>query len=230
MKQEKHIKQLVYSSVGILFCIMMLTYLGWRGYRYYLYYQLRQAPQVELNSRFLGNGRINSQTISSLNRNRRKAQDKGYNRYASGILKIPSIKVDLPIFSGINRYTLSLGVAKDYYYDSQMGKGNYVLAGHNMRLPGVLLSDLKSVKVGDRVYLYNKHYRFSYQVYSNRVVSPYVKLVDGIPAKGSAYWLPTGKQTPIVTVYDCAQVGHKRRVVQGKLISKGKIKKGEINQ
>lgn len=97
MKQEKHIKQLVYS-VGILFCIMMLTYLGWRGYRYYLYYQLRQAPQVELNSRFLGNGRINSQTISSLNRNRRKAQDKGYNRYASGILKIPSIKVDLPIF------------------------------------------------------------------------------------------------------------------------------------
>lgn len=229
MKQRKYVKQLIYS-IGILFCIVILSYLGWRGYRYYLYYQLRQAPRVELNSRFLGNGRINSQDISSLSRNRRKALDKRYNHYATGILKIPSIKVDLPIFSGINRYTLSLGVAKDYYYDSQMGKGNYVLAGHNMRLPGVLLSDLKNVKIGDRVYLYNKNYRFSYQIYSNRVVLPYVKLVNGVPDKGSAYWLPTGKQIPIVTVYDCAQVGHKRRVVQGKLINKRKIKKGEINQ
>ena len=229
MKQRKYVKQLIYS-IGILFCIVILSYLGWRGYRYYLYYQLRQAPRVELNSRSLGNGRINSQDISSLSRNRRKALDKRYNHYATGILKIPSIKVDLPIFSGINRYTLSLGVAKDYYYDSQMGKGNYVLAGHNMRLPGVLLSDLKNVKIGDRVYLYNKNYRFSYQIYSNRVVLPYVKLVNGVPAKGSAYWLPTGKQIPIVTVYDCAQVGHKRRVVQGKLINKREIKKGEINQ
>ena len=77
----------------------------------------------------------------------------GVDKYPNGYLIIPSIGVRLPIYNRANNYTLALGVGKDYYLDSQFGKGNVVLAGHDMERSGVLLSNLHRVRVGAQITL-----------------------------------------------------------------------------
>lgn len=214
-------------SLIVICCVVLLPLAAWHLYDSYLYSQLIQSTPVKINGKFLGNGRVTSPSLYSLNRNRREALKRKYNYHAVGILKIPSVRIVLPIFSGANTYTLSLGVAKDFYLDAEMGKGNYVLAGHNMELPGVLLSDLKSVAINDTVYLYDRQTKYTYKVYRNNVATPYVKLVDNKPVPGSAYALPNKKQPAIVTIYNCAGNGEKRRIVQAKLISRERVKSKE---
>ncbi|HAB50469.1 class A sortase [Ligilactobacillus murinus] len=151
---------------------------------------------------------------------RKEALAKGVDKYPNGYLEIPSINVKLPIYNRTNNLTLALGVGKDYYLDSQFGKGNVVLAGHNMERPGVLLSDLYKVRKGQEITLRDandKEYR--YKITSKSVQSAKVRVIDGEPVFGSAYYLPKEDQKPIVTVYTCADHGSDRLVVQGELVN-----------
>ena len=149
---------------------------------------------------------------------RREALKNDVDKYPNGYLEIPSINVKLPIYNRTNNLTLSLGVGKDYYLDSQFGKGNVVLAGHNMERPGVLLSDLYKVKKDQVIILHDAdNKKYTYRIFSKTIQSPKVKIVDGEPVFGSAYYLPKKDQTPIVTVYTCADHGNDRLVVQGTL-------------
>ncbi|MCC4500302.1 class A sortase [Limosilactobacillus reuteri] len=149
---------------------------------------------------------------------RKQAYRQKLDQNPNGYLTIPSIGVKLPIYNRANNLTLSLGVGKDYYLDSQMGQGNFVLAGHNMERRGVLLSDLNRVKVGERITLQGPDgYQFNYHITQKHVVSPYVKFVDGQAVAGSAYYLPKAGEKPLVTVYTCADHGRTRLVVQGEL-------------
>ena len=157
-------------------------------------------------------------TRSDLLRNRKKALQLGVDKYPNGYLIIPSIGIRLPIYNRANNYTLSLGVGKSYYLDSQFGKGNFVVAGHDMEIPGVLLSDLHNIRMGEQVILtgYNGQ-QYKYRVTSKKVVPPTVKIVDGKPIAGSAFYMPKNNEKPIVTVYTCANGGINRLVVQGEL-------------
>ena len=149
---------------------------------------------------------------------RKEALKNDVDKYPNGYLEIPSINVKLPIYNRTNNLTLSLGVGKDYYLDSQFGKGNVVLAGHNMERPGVLLSDLYKVKKDQVIILHDAdNKKYTYRIFSKTIQSPKVKIVDGEPVFGSAYYLPKKDQTPIVTVYTCADHGNDRLVVQGTL-------------
>lgn len=149
---------------------------------------------------------------------RKQAYKQGLDQNPNGYLLIPSIGVKLPIYSRANNLTLSLGVGKDYYLDSQMGKGNFVVAGHNMERHGVLLSDLHQVKIGQRITLTGPDGQtYNYHITQKHVVSPYVKFVDGQAVPGSAYYMPREGQRPLVTVYTCADHGRTRLVVQGEL-------------
>ncbi len=157
-------------------------------------------------------------TKADLLRNRKKALQLGIDKYPNGYLIIPSIGIRLPIYNRANNYTLSLGVGKSYYLDSQFGKGNFVVAGHDMEQPGILLSDLHNVRLGEQVILtgYNGQ-QYKYRVTSKKVVPPMVKIVDGKPVAGSAFYMPKNGEKPIVTVYTCANGGIDRLVVQGEL-------------
>lgn len=158
-------------------------------------------------------------TNNDLIRNKKKALALGVDKYPNGYLIIPSIGVRLPIYNRANNYTLALGVGKSYYLDSEFGKGNFVVAGHDMEQPGILLSDLHRTNLGDQIILtgYNGR-QYKYRVTSKRVVPPTVKIVDGKPVEGSAFYMPKDQEKPIVTVYTCANGGINRLVVQGELM------------
>lgn len=155
-------------------------------------------------------------TNSDLIRNKKKALSLGVDKYPNGYLIIPSAGIRLPIYNRANNYTLALGVGKSYYLDSEMAKGNFVVAGHNMERHGVLLSDLYEANLGQEIILtgYNGQ-QYKYRITSKKIVSPYVKLVDGKPVAGSAFYMPKENEKPIVTVYTCAAGGLDRLVVQG---------------
>ncbi|MBS0955439.1 class A sortase [Lactiplantibacillus plantarum] len=144
------------------------------------------------------------------------------NEYPTGYLIIKRAGIRLPIYARANNYTLALGVSKSFYLDSQMGQGNYVLAGHNMEQPGVLLTNLAQTKIDDQMIITNRHYGYRYRVTTKQTVNPNVTLVNGRAAKGSALYLPTAKEKPLLTVYTCANGGANRLMVQGQLINRFK--------
>lgn len=161
---------------------------------------------------------IHQFTDDDLVKYRRLALQKHVDRYPNGYLEIPSASIKLPIYNRANNLTLSLGVGKSYYLDSKFGQGNVVLAGHNMERNGVLLSNLGQTKIGGEVSLVDaKQHRYHYRVVTKKVMSPYVKLINGHPVKGSAYYLPSDNEKPLVTIYTCANHGRTRLVVQAQL-------------
>lgn len=166
----------------------------------------------------LKDNQIKPFTDSDLIRNKKKALSLGVDKYPNGYLIIPSAGIRLPIYNRANNYTLALGVGKSYYLDSEIAKGNFVLAGHNMERRGVLLSDLYKAQIGQEIILTGyQGQQYKYRITSKKIVSPYVKLVDGKPVAGSAFYLPKEGEKPIVTVYTCAAGGLDRLVVQGTL-------------
>lgn len=151
---------------------------------------------------------------------RKEALKNDVDKYPNGYLEIPSINVKLPIYDRANNLTLALGVGKDYYLDSQFGKGNVVLAGHNMERTGVLLSDLYRVQKGQEIILHDaNNTKYRYKIFNKNVQSAQVKVINGEPVFGSAYYLPKEDQKPIVTVYTCADHGEDRLVVQAELLN-----------
>lgn len=151
---------------------------------------------------------------------RKEALKNDVDKYPNGYLEIPSINVKLPIYDRANNLTLALGVGKDYYLDSQFGKGNVVLAGHNMERAGVLLSDLYRVQKGQEIILHDaNNTKYRYKIFNKNVQSAQVKVINGEPVFGSAYYLPKEDQKPIVTVYTCADHGEDRLVVQAELLN-----------
>ena len=185
-----------------------------------LHTKIKNPVTTGFNAASVKQGPVDPFTKADLLKYRKQALRAGVQHYPNGYLEIPSINVALPIYNHTNNLTLSLGVGKDYYLDSQYGKGNFVLAGHNMDEPGVLLSNLYQVKLGQTIILHGNNKDYKYRITSKKVQSPYVKIIDGKPVKGSAYYLPEGNEKPIVTVYDCTFDGSNRLVVQGELMDK----------
>lgn len=86
-----------------------------------------------------------------------------------GILKIPDLNVNLPIFKGITNSNLMAGVAT-MKRNQSMGLGNYALAGHYMKNKDLLLGSLMDIKVGSTVTLTDKQNIYEYRIYETAVV------------------------------------------------------------
>lgn len=149
-----------------------------------------------------------------------QAIKKGIMKQVAGHIQIPSIHCDLPIYRGANPDTLSLGAATYFYDDAEMGKGNYVLAGHNMEEPGVLFSDLLDVQKGDMMELTGIDRVYQYRVTNQFVVPEYFTLEDGRPEAGSFLALLKSGEKPKLTLFTCIYTaqGKERYVVQGELL------------
>jgi len=76
-------------------------------------------------------------------------------------------KIDVPIFEGINNAHLMKGAAEQVPRSKVVagGKGNYILAGHSwIGRPGKLFESLQEVKVGDLVYITDRHNLYVYRI------------------------------------------------------------------
>ncbi|MDV4500183.1 class A sortase, partial [Enterococcus faecium] len=161
----------------------------------------------------------NDMSISKMVSIQKKAISKEVDKQITGEIQIPALGLSLPIFYGANQFTLSLGVATYFYEDAEMGKGNFVLAGHNMERPGVLFSDIPKLSVGDEMNLIGKDKTFKYHVKSKYIVPEYYQLIDGVPESNTFLSLPKEGEKPLLTLFTCVYTsnGKERYVVQGEL-------------
>lgn len=199
--------------------------MGYFGYHYYLEQQFKshlvpakinaKAEAYEENSQ----GVDNQLRFSQMSALQHQAIEKGIQNQVSGHLRIPALKTTLPIFRGATPYTLSLGVATYFYEDAEMGKGNFVVAGHDMLLPGVLFSDLHQLTMGDALDLMDTSTIYRYRVDKRFIVPETYTLINGQPEAGSFLSLPTEGEHPKLTLFTCVYTdkGKERLVVQGHL-------------
>lgn len=161
----------------------------------------------------------NDMSLGQMSSIQKEAIEMGINKQVFAQLQIPALGLALPIFKGVNQYTLSLGAATYFYEDAEMGKGNYVLAGHNMEMPGVLFSDIQQLSVGEVMDLVSNDEVYRYKVTRQFIVPVYFKLIDGVPEENSFLSLPKKGEKPLLTLFTCVYTaqGKERYVVQGEL-------------
>ncbi len=102
---------------------------------------------------------------------------------------------------------------------TEMSKGNYVLAGHNMEMPGVLFSDIQKLSLGEVMDLVSNDGVYRYKVTRKFIVPEYFKLIDGIPEENSFLSLLKKGEKSLLTLFTCVYTsqGKERYVVQGEL-------------
>ncbi|MBO1102856.1 class A sortase [Enterococcus hirae] len=128
--------------------------------------------------------------------------------YAIGDLSIPAIELTMKIFQGTT-YEKMLYGATTVLPDSVVGKGNYVLASHNMGVEGKMFTSLHKLKKGDDIYVSTKEgQKFHYRVVTNEVVD--FKDTRCLELQGK----------PVITLVTCdsVQATDQRVVVQGELV------------
>lgn len=93
---------------------------------------------------------------------------KGYK--VIGVISIPKLNIQYPIFSADNNTTLKVGTAAIYPSNVEEvlnTTGNVVIAGHNYRNTR-MFSKLHTLKDGDSIYITNMNgVRLEYKVYNN---------------------------------------------------------------
>ncbi|PGF05056.1 class A sortase [Bacillus toyonensis] len=100
---------------------------------------------------------------NSLKRSTGWGKDLHYgNQGVVGGIYIPSVDIKLPISKGIGNNSLSRGVGTGFE-DREMGKGNYVLLGHNSPNKHVLFSPLEDMKTGDIIYVTDATWMYEYE-------------------------------------------------------------------
>lgn len=80
-----------------------------------------------------------------------------------GVLLIPDLNVNLPIFKGLSDANLISGAAA-MKADQVMGKGNYTLAGHNMKNKDLLFGSLMDIDIGSTVIISDGYTIYEYPI------------------------------------------------------------------
>lgn len=128
-----------------------------------------------------------------------------------GRITVQSVGIRLPILKGTTNSNLLLG-ATTMRSDQKMGEGNYPLAGHHMRQPGLLFGPLMRVKVGARVVITNLKQDYTYQVTSRKIVSE---------STGNVIAQTKDKRITLITCDKSTRTPN-RLVVTGKLVQVAK--------
>lgn len=137
--------------------------------------------------------------------------NEGANKnYVIAGISIPSVGIRLDIYKGVSEYALLRG-AGTYFPDRELGKGNFVLAGHNMEDEVTLFSPLYRIQKGQKIYASDGKEIFVYKVSEILTISStQVEVLDDID-----------KGQPVITLITCAdRYAINRICVKGKLINK----------
>lgn len=132
-------------------------------------------------------------------------------------IAIPSIQLNVPIYEGLSSYTISAGAGEQEPHSRAVngGKGNYILASHNMSDSYHLFSRLGYTNVGDMIYTTDGNNVYEYRtVYVKRLPpSNFSPLVDFDAEKHN------------ITLYTCGELSAVTRwVVRGELVKTVKRK------
>lgn len=168
MRNRKRFLWLLPALVVLLVVIGGLAF-GWHELnRDAVIDQTAIKARSSVNVKKTGSSKISDTNAQDFVKVQAKATQLQY-QYGIGALIIPSVNIQLPVFSVMNDSTLSVGVAR-YFKNRQLGVGNNVYAAHNFMGADVLLKRISELKSGDKIYLSDFKHVYTYQVSYNRVV------------------------------------------------------------
>lgn len=131
--------------------------------------------------------------------------------YVIGILRIPSVNLEMAVLRGVYNDNLLLGCGT-LREDQEMGQGNYPLAGHYSAYDGVLFNRVIDLGPGTMIYLTDKRNIYVYRVYDNVVVpeTSHEYIQDSVSDRAGG---------PVISLMTCYYSGSsgKRVFVQGLL-------------
>lgn len=128
-----------------------------------------------------------------------------------GGIQIPTVGLSLPIYQGIGGKHMWLG-ASTLSPEQIIGRGNYVLLGHNVNNPKLLFSPLKYLEEEnhDLIYLADAKREYVYQVET-------IVVVDQTEYE----WLEKTTDEPVLTLVTCygGDGTSMRRIIRANLLS-----------
>ncbi|MBM7690087.1 class A sortase [Enterococcus ureilyticus] len=135
-----------------------------------------------------------------------KAQLANKNLPVVGAVALPDVKINLPIFRGLDNVVLLTG-AGTMKPDQEMGKGNYALASHRVQDMISLFSPLEYSKPGELIYTTDLNNVYTYKItYVEKIDPSRVELIDDVPGK------------KMITLITCGDMYATTRIaVQGEL-------------
>jgi len=124
------------------------------------------------------------------------------------VIEIPDLNIKAPVLEGTDNDTLS--IATGHFTDTgDIGKGNYCIAGHSSIIYDEYFNNLKNIKLGYNINLYDKNKNcYVYVVTETFIVEP------------TETWILKDFGDNRVTLVTCTDDGTQRQVIVGKLKEK----------
>ena len=136
---------------------------------------------------------------------------KSHDDQIIGELAVPSVGMDMPIYSSSSNENLLAGAGL-LFPNRRMGVGNYTLAGHRARGRNILMHNLMDVEIGKTIYVTNKRV-----IYAYKVVSTVQKNTDAVEMLDESQ-IEKYDNSPIVSLMTCYNgQGNSRWFVIGKI-------------
>lgn len=121
------------------------------------------------------------------------------------VIEIPDLNIEAPVLEGTDSDTLSVAVGH-FINTGNLGHGNYCIAGHSSVIYDEYFNNLKNIKSGCNMNLYDKNKNcYVYVVTETFVVEP------------DATWILNDFGDNRITLVTCTDDGTQRQVVIGKL-------------
>ena len=174
------------------------------------------VAEASVNRGLMDYDSVSIPTLSEVRKANRPENRRRAMQAVTGTVSIPSVAIKLNILEGTNATNMLYG-ATTMLPHQVMGKGNYVLAGHNMKERGVLFSNLilndqPQVHKGNRIYLSNGRQTYTYRVTSTETIDMHDTNCLNASTK------------PIITLFTCTKDTYNtgktkyRFVVHGELL------------
>lgn len=136
---------------------------------------------------------------------------KSHDDHIIGELVVPSVGMDMPIYSSSSNENLLAGAGL-LFPNRRMGVGNYTLAGHRASGKNILMHNLMDVEIGKTIYVTNKRV-----IYAYKVVSTVQKNTDAVEMLDDSQ-TEKYENSPIVSLMTCYNgQGNSRWFVIGKI-------------
>ncbi|USS87771.1 class A sortase [Fructilactobacillus hinvesii] len=128
-------------------------------------------------------GTYNYKNVQAVSENAIVQSEKARKTDAIGSIEIPALKINLPIFKGLNSENLTIG-AGTMKPEQKLGEGNYTLAGHHMQNPDVLFSPLAKAQKDQVVTVKAGKQTCRYRITKIKVVPETdVSVLNDVPGK-----------------------------------------------
>lgn len=129
-----------------------------------------------------------------------KAQFENKNLPVIGAVALPDVKINLPIFRGLDNVALLAG-AGTMKPDQKMGEGNYALASHRVQDMVSLFAPLEYSKPGEVIYITDLKNIYTYKITSVERIDPsQVELIEDVPNKKMITLITCGDMNAITRI------------------------------